>query len=108
MFTFAIAGVRPMDGIIFMLVQVLGALAASYTANFLFHIPVSEEVRAIDRLVAIYKADLWFAQPVMALRIDGFQLDRSSFFSSTRQLYARLIPLFCYGTKEEIVGLIRM
>ncbi len=40
-FTFAIAGVRPIDGLVFMMVQVLGALVATYTAYFLFPATVS-------------------------------------------------------------------
>lgn len=35
-FTFAIAGVRPMDGLVFIVVQFMGALVATFTANFLF------------------------------------------------------------------------
>lgn len=40
-FTFAIAGVRPIDGLVFMVVQIMGALVATYTANFLFPATVS-------------------------------------------------------------------
>jgi glycerol uptake facilitator-like aquaporin len=35
-FTFAIAGIRPLDALIFIVVQISGAFAATYFANFLF------------------------------------------------------------------------
>jgi glycerol uptake facilitator-like aquaporin len=41
-FTFAIAGVRPVDGMIFIVVQILGALMATITAAFLFPFPARE------------------------------------------------------------------